>query len=58
MSNKVMKLVDPRTGLMVCRVCGFGHAAMIKPSSGGHYYRGTWQCRYRCEMPDLKLRPK
>jgi hypothetical protein len=47
--RKVMKLVDPQTGRMVCRVCGAEHWANIKPNSGGHYYRGSWQCVYGCK---------
>ena len=48
--KKVMKLFDPHTGLMQCRVCGSSHAANIK--SGGGYYRGAWQCRFGCKLPD------
>ncbi len=49
---KVMRLIDPSTGLMECRVCGSRHKAMIKPLSRGNYYRGSWQCRNRCKTGD------
>jgi hypothetical protein len=32
---KVMKLVDPHTGRMVCRVCAAEHYANIKPGRSG-----------------------
>jgi hypothetical protein len=41
---KVMKLIDPYTGEMECKVCGSTHFANIKPRSGGRFYRGSWQC--------------
>ena len=45
---KVMQLVDPHTGRMVCKVCGSSHDASMK--HGGHYYRGCWQCVYKCKL--------
>jgi len=50
MSKKVMKLIDPHTGLMECKVCGARHVASTK--TGGHFYRGSWQCLYGCKLPD------
>lgn len=44
-----MKLVDPYTGRMECKVCGEYHNASIRPMSGGKYYRGSWQCRFGCK---------
>ena len=51
MKKKVMKLVDPSTGEMVCKVCGAIHWAILK--SGGKYFRGAWQCQngYTLESP-------
>ena len=46
MKKKVMKLVDPETGKMVCKVCGAIHWASLR--SGGRYYRGSWQCHNKC----------
>ncbi len=50
MSKKVMKLIDPSTGMMECRVCGSVHRASLR--SGGHYYRGSWQCLNGCRLPE------
>ncbi len=52
MSAKVMKLIDPNTGLMECQVCSERHYASIRPSSGGKYYRGSWQCVNGCKLSD------
>ncbi len=49
MTQKVMRLLDPDTGLMECRVCWSRHVANIR--AGGHYFRGSWQCRNRCTVP-------
>ena len=46
-----MRLVDGRTGEMVCTVCGHGHFASIRPGSGGLYSRGSWTCRHGCKRP-------
>ena len=46
---KVMKLIDPSTGLMECRVCGSTHFANLK--RGGYYVRGSWQCQSGCSLP-------
>jgi len=54
MSKKVMRLIDPKTGRMECKVCGSEHYANIRPCSDGHYYRGSWQCQYGCKLEDLK----
>lgn len=48
---KPMKLIDPRTGQMQCKVCGSEHYASIMPGSGGHFRRGSWQCVNGCK-PD------
>lgn len=50
MSKKVMKLIEPRTGHMICKACGSEHYASIKPQSNGNYYRGSWQCQYGCKL--------
>lgn len=51
MTQKIMKLLDPETGLMECKVCGARHAAVIRPGSNGKYYRGSWQCVNGCRLP-------
>lgn len=50
-SAKVMRLVNPSTGLMECRVCGQRHFAQVK---NGKYRRGSWQCVNRCERKPEK----
>lgn len=52
MAKKMMKLVNPWTGEMECKVCHSVHFASIKPMSGGRYYRGSWQCQYGCQLPE------
>jgi hypothetical protein len=49
MARGTMKLIDERTGQMECTVCGATHYAMIKPESGGKYWRESWKCRFGCE---------
>ncbi len=47
MAKKAMRLVDGRSGEMVCKACGSVHFASLKP--GGGYVRGSWQCSdWRC----------
>lgn len=48
MSRKVMKLIDPNTGEMICKVCGGRHWASLAP--GGKYKRGSWQCQNGCKL--------
>lgn len=50
MTEKVMKLLNPVTGLMKCKVCGARHFANIRPASGGKFYRGSWQCQNGCRL--------
>lgn len=45
MSKKVMKLIDPSSGLMECRICGSTHYAMVqsgceRADGVTRYYRG------------------
>jgi len=46
--KKVMKLVNPSTGEMVCKVCGAIHWGILK--SGSKYFRGAWQCQNGCTL--------
>lgn len=39
---------------MECKVCGQRHMADIKPNSGGHYRKSSWQCIHGCELEDSK----
>jgi len=59
MSKKVMKLIDPYTGKMECKVCGAVHLASLqsglKRADGvTRYYRGSWQCSNGCKLPEKK----
>lgn len=47
---KVMRLIDPSSGLMQCKVCGKCHFACLR--SGGYYIRGSWQCDNGCKLSD------
>lgn len=49
MTWKAMKLIDPQTGEMQCRVCGHTHHGKLEPGTGGKFYRGTWQCPHGCK---------
>jgi hypothetical protein len=49
MAKGAMKLVDPYTGKMECRVCGAVHWANLR--GGGLYVRGSWQCSERDSHP-------
>ena len=48
-SKTVMKLIDGRTGLMECTVCGSRHYANLR--RGGGYIRGAFMCQNGCEKP-------
>jgi hypothetical protein len=41
-----MKLIDPITGKIECRICGVKHCANIRSNGGGAYYRVSWQCQH------------
>jgi hypothetical protein len=40
--KRAMKLVDPYSGKMQCRICGSRHMGILQPSGG--YHHGAWQC--------------
>lgn len=53
--KKVMKLLDPSSGLMECRVCGKRHYAILQSGSERkdgitRYHRGAWQCLNGCKI--------
>ena len=56
MSQKVMKLIDARTGLMSCKICGAKHVANL--GEGGKYKRGSWQCQNGCKVDTGKSSSK
>jgi hypothetical protein len=52
MARGTMKLVDPGTGKMECKECGSVHWANLR--TGGHYFRGSWQCIYRADHSQVE----
>ncbi len=50
MTWKAMKLIDPSTGRMECKVCGSTHFGNYRES--GHFHRGNWQCLNGCTKED------
>jgi hypothetical protein len=48
-----MKLIDALTGLMESAVCGSRHFAIIKPQSGGQFYRRPGSDQIRIVQPSL-----
>lgn len=45
--KNVMRLLNPMSGLMQCRICGFRHWASLRED--GKFYRGSWQCEHGCK---------
>lgn len=55
MAKKVMRLIDPSTGMMECKVCGHRHCAnLVRYEQGTFYRRGSWQCINGCKLEDLQ----
>lgn len=50
-----MEVIDPSTGLMECRVCGY-RANLIQPPDGKRMPPGTWQCPNGCNLDEIKGR--
>jgi len=50
MAEKLMKLINSRTGEMECRVCGATHYSQIKPLAGEIFYHNDWECRNGCRL--------
>jgi hypothetical protein len=48
MSKKLGKLLDPRMGLMQCKICRQRWFANLM--GGGKYRRGSWQCPRGCKI--------
>ncbi len=51
--KKVMQFVEPHSGKMKCKVCGYQVYANCRPGGGVH--RGSWQCPRGCKLPDRSL---
>jgi hypothetical protein len=53
MTKKVMKLIDPSTGEMKCKICGATkYAGMVdRPFARTNRWRpGSWQCVNKCNF--------
>ena len=53
--SKVMKLINPYTGEMECKVCGGTHFSAIEPGTGGRFKRGCWQCSWEGRPTNRKF---
>ena len=47
------QLIDPRTGLIECRVCGKRWLANLRSPAIGYHY-GSYECPNGCAEDDLK----
>jgi len=45
-----MKLVDEKTGLMECLVCGEKRHAVMKQGADGKFLPENWECVNRCKL--------
>lgn len=62
-TTKVMKLIDPSSGLMECKVCGKRHIASLqsgfdRKDEVTRYYRGSWQCKDKCKLLSQQTIPR
>ncbi len=52
--RRVMLLVDRKTGLMKCRVCGQTHFA-DRVHGGKKFVKGSWRCGQGCIRSDSQI---
>jgi hypothetical protein len=45
-----MKLVDEKSGLLECLVCGAKHTASMKPGPDGKFLPENWECVNKCRL--------
>ena len=55
MTEKMMKLIDDRSGLMECKICGSRTYASLqsgveRADGVTRYYKGSWQCPKGCKF--------
>ncbi|MBA7490762.1 hypothetical protein ES702_01305 [subsurface metagenome] len=50
---KIVEILDEHNLRFRCKKCGQVWSPIIKPDSGGKFYRGGWQCPNGCK-PDKK----
>jgi hypothetical protein len=58
-----MKLIDPSSSLMECKVCGKRHIASLQSGDKRkdgvtRYFRGSWQCTDNCELLSQQTIPR
>jgi hypothetical protein len=46
----VTKLLDEKTGLMECLVCGERHNAVMKQGPDGRFHPENWECVNKCKL--------
>ena len=44
------KLVDEKTGLMECLVCGEKYHTTMKPGTDGKFLPENWECVNKCSL--------
>jgi hypothetical protein len=44
------KLVDEKTGLMECLVCGEKYRTTMKPDADGKFRPENWECVNKCRL--------
>ena len=45
-----MKVVDEKTGLLECLVCGEKRHAVMKPGADGKFMPENWECVNMCKL--------
>jgi hypothetical protein len=48
--ERITKLVDEKSGLMECLVCGEKFHATMKPGSDGKFLPENWECVNKCRL--------
>ena len=48
--EQVMKVVDEKTGLLECLVCGEKRHAVMKPGADGKFMPENWECVNMCKL--------
>ena len=49
-NEHVTKLVDEKTGLLECLVCGERHNAVMKQGADGKFHPENWECVNKCKL--------
>ncbi|MCK4526157.1 hypothetical protein KAW18_02200 [candidate division WOR-3 bacterium] len=46
----IVEIIDSKSPVFRCKVCGQRWSPNIKPDSGGRFYGGAWQCPNGCKI--------